>query len=248
MPNPVFRAALYRNFPHAIPESVFVGRIYRLLWDRGFDELNTIACIGVCRDELTHGLVDKVGAAWGEAFNFSSLAGLPLLGRTGFAAAAAHSPLVRGRHRYLFINLAHIALSAEGSVGICERPGQHAPSHACGALWAVSEELENGALNLELDPTDVEQSLLKQRLAPVLPEGRTPSISELTELTRQVALTDLRRLIELGLDTSDSDFALVSGIQIHGPAGVDFVSPQLMEFVGGGELEELTDALQNGVG
>jgi hypothetical protein len=245
VPGPEVRAALYANFAHAVPESVFVGRIYRLLWDRGFDETNTLACVGVCRDELTHPLVAKISAAWGEAFNFSSLAGLPLLGRTGFAAAAAHGPLVNGRRRYLFINLAHIALSASSELGVCTRPGQLKPSRACGALWAIQDELEQGPLELTLDPTDLEQSLLKQRLSPMLRSESPLDIRRLTELTQRVSVENLRRLIALGLDTTTSDYALVSGIQIHGPSGVDFVTPAVMEVVANGQLEDLTAELQS---
>jgi hypothetical protein len=49
--------------------------------------------LSVCRDELLLPVEDAVHEVWGPSFDASSLAGLPLLGRTGMAAALGHTPV-----------------------------------------------------------------------------------------------------------------------------------------------------------
>ena len=48
---------------------------------------------------------------------------------------------------------------------------------ACAALIAMRQEMLAGKLEVELDPTDVEYSLLKQGLLPRLPYGMVPSLA-----------------------------------------------------------------------
>lgn len=236
---PWFMRTLDELFPGAMPATVFVGRTYETLFELGFDEHTAIACVSACRDELTHPLVDRIASAWGSAFNFSSLAGMLLLGKTGFEAALAHAPRVDGHSRYVFFTLPHIALGPNGTLGQCQRRGQPVPSRACGALVAFKDEMDGGLLNLELDPDDLEQSLLKRALHPRIPAGEQPSLLDLTRLCLDQVLESLEHLIELRLDSSASHYAVVSGIQVHGPDGRDFVQPGPMYAVVDGERTDL---------
>ncbi len=220
-----FMRALDEKFPGAMPATVFVGRTYEQLFELGFDEHSAIACVSTCRDELTHPLVRRIAKAWGSAFNFSSLAGMLFLGKTGFSAALAHAPQIEVRSRYVFFVMPHIGLGASGTLGECERHGQAVPSKACGALCAFQDELRSGDVNLELDPDDLEQSLLKRALSRRLSPGQTPDLLELTQLTLTSIVEYLEHLIDLCLDTQSADYAVVSGIQIHGPDARDFVQP-----------------------
>ena len=63
----------------------------------GFHEHTSLPLVSVCRDELMFEFVDAVTAHWGHCFDLSSLAGLPLMGRTGLAAALGHAPDDDGR-------------------------------------------------------------------------------------------------------------------------------------------------------
>jgi len=167
-----FEEALREHFPDALPESDFVTRTYQMLWRHGFTDRSAIACVSVCRDEMTRPLIDTIQRTWGEAFNFSSLAGMVFLGKTGFLTAQQHAPRKDGIERYVFFGLPHIAISQNGEPGVCYRPGRDERSPACGALAAFREELRSGSLSLETDPDDIERSLMNQRLHRVLPQAR----------------------------------------------------------------------------
>jgi len=147
-----FKSILSQYFPGAIAESAFVKRSVEVLEPHGFGDHSAIACIAMCRDEVCTPLHTEVQRRWGEAFNMTSLAGVPLCGRTGFAAAHAHSPNPSQRERYVYYCMAHIGVGADGTFGECTRPGRDEVSKACGALVALHAELESSEVALEHDP------------------------------------------------------------------------------------------------
>lgn len=234
-----FGERLSEVFPGALPEADFVERSARALSPSGFNTDNTIACVGLCRDEITHSFTEIIKKTWGEAFNFSSLAGMLFLGKMGFLAAQHHAPNIAGRERYVFYALPHIAIDREGDIGKCERAGRHGESHACGALYAFQKEMEGGKLRLGLDFDDVEQSLLKIRLLQEIHYGTVPDLSELTRVTLGVIQKDLDRMIGLTVDAGKSDYAIFTGIQIHGP-DANYVWPDASYCVVEGVRSELT--------
>lgn len=220
-----FEAALDEHFPGTLPQADYIDRSHRALEKHGFREDNSIACVGVCRDEICRPLVLGVWNTWGEAFNFSSLAGMLNLGRTGFGAAHAHAPLVEGRERYVYVQMPHIGIGPGGEIGQCQRIGQPGTSVACGALAAFRSELETGSVDATLDPDDLEQSLLKQRLIKRLPWGSKPDLVTVTKLAGEIILADLEHMIELTVDRDKADYAVLTGVQIHGPDNAPFVWP-----------------------
>lgn len=206
-------------FPGVQPQHLYHEMVQRLLAPLGFTAANTIACVGVCRDELTSSFVDGVQRLWGEAFHLGSLAGMAFLGRTGLAAAISHAPTGFDRQRFLFFALPHLGVGEDGEMGVCVRPGQDFPSPACGALIAFRNELLVGQVSLELHPEDLELSLLRRRLYPRLVDRPVPSLAELTELALEVIVEDLERAIALTVDPRVADYAVFTGIQIHAPGG-----------------------------
>jgi len=230
-----FQQALDIHFPGAIPEADFVKSSYDALCGHGFNDRNTIACVGVCRDEVTRSLLDRIQEAWGEAFNFSSLGGMLFLGKTGFLAAHYHAPVDDGRERYVYFAMPHTAIDEKGEIGVCYRPGRPGTSVACGALEAFRQEMLEGSLDLELDLDDIEQSLLKHRLFGQIRYGDVPELVTLTKLAYDVIVEDLERLVELTVDTSVSDYAILSGIQIHGPDRKQYIWPGAMYAVVNGQ-------------
>ncbi len=190
----------------------------------GFNRDNTIACVGVCRDELCRSLVWTVRDDWGDAFNFSSLGGMLTLGTSGFSAAHFHAPVVDGRERYIYIVMPHIGISDEGELGVCFRAGRHGSSVACGALTAVREELKSGGLDLKLDHHNIEYSMLKQHLAPRLTD-EIPDMATLTHLMSELVSDELERMIELTVDTEIADYAVLTGVQIHRPVSGALIWP-----------------------
>ncbi len=234
-----FQQALDVHFPKSISEDDFVEKSYRLLTSYGFQTGNTIACAGVCRDEITRSLIGKIQQAWGKAFNFSSLGGMLFLGKRGFSAAHHHAPIGNGRERYVYFSLPHIAIDDQGEIGVCSRPGRPGTSGACGALIALQKELLSGNVVYERDSDDLEQSMLKQRLLKKIRYGEVPDLVTLTRITYDQILEDLERMIKLTVKTSVSDYAVLTGIQIHGPNKDHYVWPGEMYAVIEGQRREL---------
>lgn len=238
MPDQAFiNNVLRKIFPEALPEREFVLKTYSAFSKFGFRDKNTIACVGVCRDEFTNSLIQAIQLAWGETFDLSSLAGMLFLGKTGFIAAHTHSPIVNGRERYIYYVLPHIAVSSDGRIGSLQRPGIDAPSTACGALLAFQAELARGAINLDLNFDDLEQSLLKRKLMARIPPESVPDLLSLTRTAHDIILNDLEHMVSLTVDPEKSDYAIVSGIHVHGP-DANYISPGSMYAVVQGERKQ----------
>jgi hypothetical protein len=230
------------EFPGAIPQDRFVARSYEALLRQGFRMENTIAFACVCRDEITWPLVEDIERTWGEAFLFSGLGGLPILGKTGFLAAQQHAPIDEGGiERYVYYALPHIAIGPHGEFGVYFRPGRQKASHACGALVMFQHELANHSLELTLDPDDIEQSVLKAQLLRKIRYGDVPDLLSLTRIAHLCILEKLERMIQLTVDPTRSDYGLFTGIQIHTPEGRHFVWPGAAYVMKDGKKVSLSD-------
>jgi hypothetical protein len=228
---------LLRFFPTVRTEADYVTATTRSLNGLGFRSENTIAIVDVCRDEISQSIRRLIREQWGEAFNLGSLAGMFFAGRTALQAAMHHAPRQDGRERYVFFTLPHIAIDGEGRLGVCERPGV-GESNACGALNAFLKELRQGRLNVGLDENDLEQSLLRMRLVREIPYGQIPDLLALTRIVHRVALADLEGAVRPLVDPAHCDYAVLSGIQIHGPDG-NYVCPSPSYAMVRGERQEI---------
>lgn len=182
----------------------------------GFTPDLSLPLVSVCRDELMFAFIDTVTSHWGHCFDLSSLAGLPLLGRTGLAAALGHAPDAGGRHRLVVLAFPHIGVDGDGRMGMVHRRGVPGVTTACGAVHIARQALVYGVSGVVLDPHDVEESLLVQRLRRVLGDGVVPDLPQVTEIVRRSAVEEMRLLLS-GLATPELpvDFALFSGIVVH---------------------------------
>jgi hypothetical protein len=214
-----FEKVLKENFPVVFTEVDYVKKTYSVLKEFGFNDENSFASVCVCRDEISQTLRSIIKHTWGEAFNLSSLAGMFTAGKTGLKAATHHAPRVDNRERYIYYVIPHIAINEEGKTGFCKRKGINEESSACGALCLFLDELRKGKLHITIDEEDIEESLLKRRLLTEIPYGQIPDLIELTKITRKVIQSDLEHAIEKVVDTKKSDYAVITGIQIHGPDG-----------------------------
>ena len=190
----------------------------------GFRPSNCLPLIGVCRDELMVPFGEAVESTWGKAFAIGSLAGLVFLGRTGLSAALSHVPGEDGRHRFVAFCFPHIGIDDDGTVGRVQRRGMSRASTACGALAGYRAELEAGARHAHLDGDDVEQSLLRMRLGPLVEVDTVPRLVDLTDLARACAVQDTRRFIDLARADEPVDVAYISGLVVHLPDGTDHVA------------------------
>lgn len=233
-----FQDVLNGLFETVYTEVEFVNRTYNALKAHGFTDETSIASVCICRDEISQSLRSVIKHIWGEAFNLSSLAGMFIAGKTGLKAAMHHAPVVDGKERYVFYALPHIAIDAGGRIGSCRREGREGESVACGALSAFQKELEGGRLNVAMDSEDVEQSLLKMRLIKEIPYGNVPGLIELTRIAERAIREDLENAIRSVIDMKKSDYAVVTGIQIHGP-DENYVRPAGCYVVVNGQRKEI---------
>jgi hypothetical protein len=220
-----FESVLQEYFARVIIETDFIEKTYSALRRFGFTGENTIAAVCVCRDEIAQSARSIIARIWGEAFDLSSLAGMCFGGRTALLAVMHHAPGGAGRERYVYYALSHIAIHGKGRVGICARKGIE-ESTACGALHAFQKELgerDKGEargvpLFAALDPDDMEYSLMRARLLREIPCGHVPDLLELTRISQRVIRADFEHALSKIVDAQRSDHALLTGIQIHGPA------------------------------
>lgn len=235
-----FQAALDKHFPGAMKEADFVCKTEPALKAHGFTPENAIPAVGLCRDELCRTLTREVFNVWGEPFEFSSLAGMIFCGKTGFGAFHHHSPVDGGRERYVYFAMPHIAIGPNGEIGQCTRPSRPGTSSACGALVAFHGELTSGTVDLQPNPDDNEQTLLKSHMLKAMPFGEVPDLASLTHVAHKVILNDLERMIGLTVNTDEADYVVLTGVQIHGPEGAQFVWPGTMYAVVSGERHDVT--------
>lgn len=155
-----FEDIVRSHFPGSYEEDAFVKRsALTLLQDHGFTADNTLACVGVCRDELCRPLTRRIREMWGETFDLSGLAGMPWLGRTGYASARSHAPVVRNRRRYIFLIFTQIGIGPAGEHGMSCRPGCPGLVPTCGALSLILDEIRRGTDPVPFDTKDVERCL-----------------------------------------------------------------------------------------
>ena len=86
----------------------------------GFNAENSIALVGVCRDEICSPFVQHVVGHFGHTFGIRGLGGFISCGRTGFGAAQAHSPVVGGKRSYVYFVAPHIAIDEHGMVSLMQ--------------------------------------------------------------------------------------------------------------------------------
>jgi len=238
---PKFHETLQNHFPGAISLSKFMSRTAKTLSQYGFEDENTMGMLAICRDELTDPLHEAVLRYWGKTFNCCSLAGFVTMGKTGLRSATDHTPIQNGLRRFVFFAMPHIAISRHGEVGRIYREGLAHPSHACGALDSIFEELSSGLLNLETDMQDIEQTIVRQKILSHLKYGEAVDLVKLTKLAGQIIADDVRGLLA-PLDTSVFHYGVLHGIQIHGPFESQWVYP-LTSYVIGDQFGEEAIAL-----
>lgn len=213
-----------RYFQRFYTEEEYIEKTYKALAGYGFDAHNTIAAVCICRDEISQPLIAIARRFWGETFNLAGLGGMFIAGKTALRAAIHHAPETGDRLRYVFYALPHIAIGGSGELGICSRRGIER-STACGALVGFHSEMTKGEIRLLSDEDDVEMGVLKRRMLGALPYGKLPELLEFTKAARLVIQRDLERAITDVVDTERADYALFTGIQIHGPDGGNYTAP-----------------------
>jgi hypothetical protein len=240
-----FTATLARDFPGAVPANQFVNSTQDCLGAYGVHRGSALPLIATCRDELAFALTGELQRAWGPAFNMAGLAGLLTLGRTGIAAARSHAPIVSGRRTFVLFGLTHVGVDDAGVIGNCERPGVPGPSHTCGALMALHDDLRGGDVRTSdypyLDKYDPEQSRLRERIAPRVADPARTNLLAITRIALDLIDLDTDAVIKVLRDQDvPADVAVFTGIHIHGPRGADYVELGRCFFDRDGEIARLS--------
>jgi hypothetical protein len=235
-----FDSVCESNFPKALAEADFVRGMASALEPMGFNRNTAMACVASCRDEISQSWAEAATEVWGYPFCLTGLGGLILAGKTGFGAALSHAPNPGGRERYVFMAGPHIAIGEDGAAGVCSRPDRSGPSTACGALAAALKELQSGEIGPIDDADDVEIGWLRRRLGEAAAGKEIGNLFELTHLTHEVIAGDLERLLPQVVDTSTTDYAVATGIQIHAPGNKNMIQPKSFYAVINGERQEVT--------
>lgn len=202
-------------FPDALRTEDFCARVDAAAHGAGYQPGATLLVTGSCRDELCFPFGDLLQRTWGSAFHIGSLGGLLFLGRTGMAAAAQHAPRGHRRRRYLVVALTHVGFGADGTPGRVGRPHQDEESSACGALVALRDEIAQGVELAEVDPGDLEQGLLRRRLAHLWSAGSDLGILDVTLAARDAIREDLVGLRGVLDSGGASDVLIVTGVLVH---------------------------------
>ena len=222
-----FQTTLQNLFPGAYGLEEFVFRTKQTLVPKGFyPHVNTLVCVGLCRDEITSPFEQAIEAMWGQAFICGSLGGMLFCGKTGFAAAHHHAPSTA---YFIYYCFTHIAIDHEGFVGTVyrTRSGMNEKTTACGALAAFTTEIASNKLNLNFDEDDIEMSMLKKNIIKKtgLSTNATnaPDLLKVTMAAYKTITIDLERHVRNDAEKfKDRRYALFTGVQIHGPDGSDY--------------------------
>ena len=222
-----FDSVLKKLFPGAYGLGEFVFRTKQTLVPKGFyPHVNTLVCVGLCRDEITSPFEEEVEAMWGQAFICGSLGGMLFCGDTGFGAAHHHAP---STGHFIYYCFTHIAIDHEGAVGSVyrTRSGMEEKTTACGALAAFTAEIASNKLNLTFNEDDIEMSMLKKHIIKKTnlstDAANAPDLLQVTLAAYQTITIDLERHVRHDAEKyKDRQYALFTGVQIHGPDGSDY--------------------------
>ncbi|MCX8030847.1 MAG: hypothetical protein N3A59_04610 [Thermodesulfovibrionales bacterium] len=212
-------------FPVLYKELEFIDKTAKILQPFGFNKNNTIAAVCICRDEISQTFIEAAKQLWGDVFNLAGLGGMFIAGKMALTAAIHHAPENSEKPRYIFYALPHIAINKNSELGICSRKGIER-STACGALINFYEELKEGKLTPILREDDVEMSILKCKMLQALTYGDCPDLLSFTKIARTVIQKDLESAISNVIDPERADYALFTGIQVHGGDGINYVAPE----------------------
>jgi len=228
------QVSLDRHFPGSLPGPTLHKKLVEILSEYGFTRDNTILGTSLCPDEVNSvkgTLAYTMQEYWGNRFRMGGLGGPPSAGKTGYFAFSHHVP-EDGNVMVLFGP--HMGITDTGEVGKCLREGQLEASSCCGACAAALSQLRSGMseeglsakLLLDLDPLDVQQSMLRRAIAPHLDR-----INRAEDESAEMAKVTYEWIEKMMLEIAHTGFgpgnlALIGGILLNMPIGYpDYFMP-----------------------
>lgn len=234
-----WKKTITKKFPSALPVVPLVKAVYQALSDREFNSSNTLLANCFCRDEVNQSTAQLFEQTWGDAFNLTSLVGIPTAGYVGMNAYISHAP---DRGNLLIVFGPHIGVTADGSIGRVLRKGVAKPSSSCGAIIHLIDKLKTGqALAKSVDIDNVELSAFEVLLSPYVGasmEASEPLLS-VTEAAYEIAYNRINDM--LNVLKPENRIALLGGILINTPVAsgdyFDIRTAKIIEFGEGGRSD-----------
>ena len=248
-------------FPNILPLRTFVEETTRILSTLGFTRDNTLAVVGLSRDERTRPLLNALSKVWGEPYVTHSLGSQCNVGPTGLKQILSHAPLQNSQSRTKVVIFAcpNMACNQDGDAGWLYRPNRPEPVPTSSELVEFVSRLKAGRFNLNphgappagdpggvdresLDPEDLEMSVMCAKLVNQLARDgglNDTSLPAVSRLACRAALHDFDTLVGRHVNLESCDIAIVGAVQVHG---------QYQEFGSAKELKFDTEfvALQAG--
>lgn len=228
--SPCFRT-LHEFFPGSLPGSAVMARVKAALEPHGMDGDNTLYGQSICPDEINNekgGLADQMREHWGEVFPLGGIGAPPFVGKTGFKAFSAHAP--EDGHIVILFG-PHIGISDCGEVGKYLRKGQKNLSTACGALIAAYGSCKEGKCGPgHQDPMDLQQTWLRDNLAPAMGEIVAAQNPMAALAIRSYDMVSKKLLSIVDNEFGNGKLVLLGGVQINTPEGMeDHFMPLMFE-------------------
>jgi len=213
------------DFPGALPQVEFLARSFKFLAANGFTPEKTIVGVCVCREESACLLVKEIRKLWEMVYDFSSLAGMPFAGKTGFMKMQKYAPNDLTDTCFLCMAFPHIGWMPDGQIGKDAPLGGGKSYSGCSGLVAFQQELTSGPSPWEPDSDNLEQGLLNQRLFRNMKYGGGSDLVALTKLAYTIILQDTEKLLRLTFANLENPYALVTGIQLTNHGQQNFIWP-----------------------
>jgi len=222
-------------FMNAMPMANFVEESKRILNDFGFNRDNSLAVVGLARDEVARPLLHALCKEWGDPYVTHSLGAQCNIGITGIKQCVSNAPEVQsngGRKRLVIFTGPNIAVNQDSEVGFLYRERKSGVTNTNNELHEIMKSFKRGGLSVsssassldlagKVDMEDLEMSLLSAKLCKQIGSNSMGFLNDLnltnmTKLAAQSAREDFENLIYNSLDLNKVDVAVVSCIQIHG--------------------------------
>ena len=248
-----YAGSLDKAFPGVIDEETFIEMMTKVVNAKGFNSETSINLVSTCRDEICKPFTEKLDSMWSQHFSISSLGGFVFCGKTGFGAGMAHAPIDQnGKERYVFWAAPHIAYGVQHVAGRVYRPGRDGPSSACGALLALQGQLANAgkegaSMDISLDPDDIEMSLVRQNVLGRLDYGFVPNVVDITYASHDCIVDQVKSTAEAVVNKEMCEYVIISGVQIHGALGKNFMWPGSINMYSNGVETDLTADYQEAI-
>jgi hypothetical protein len=222
-------AKIAQVFPKAVPNGELVSMASKSLASYGYDANKSLVATSFCCDEVNRTLEADLFKQFGMAtFSMGGLAGFAFGGITSFGAMAAHIP---DGGSCLVVYGPHVGVSSDGSVGTVERRHKASGGACCGSAVAASmyvQSVFDGGEVAELSKTftaDSQQAFVGHLLLPHAARLAAAGDDKMAELPYALydAQDDLMQEIIAAASgaVGDGHVALLGGIQINTPAGLD---------------------------